>query len=96
MLNEHDIEHTYRETTRDPLTIDELRELFTKLQLRPRVVLRARDANKAGIPSDMTDDVLLEHMASNPKLLQRPIGILGDKAVVGRPPENLLTLLHAR
>ena len=32
-------------------------------------------------------------MADNPRLLQRPIGVRGDRAVVGRPVEDLLTLL---
>jgi arsenate reductase (glutaredoxin) len=34
-------------------------------------------------------------MAKHPTLLQRPIGIVGDRAVVGRPPERLLELVEA-
>jgi arsenate reductase len=37
--------------------------------------------------------VLIGHMAAHPTLLQRPIGVLGDKAAVGRPVENLLALI---
>ena len=92
MLNEHHIEHTYREYTRDPLSADELREVFRKLRLRPHEVLRKRDATKAGLAPDLSDDELIAQMAENPRLLQRPIGIVGDHAVVGRPPEALLTL----
>jgi len=70
-----------------------LRDLFTKLGLKPSDVLRKRDATKAGLPGDISDEALLGHMANNPRLLQRPIGIKGDRAVVGRPPEALLSLL---
>ena len=93
MLQEHGVTHTYREYTKDPLTVDELRVLFQQLGQGPRDVLRARDAKKAGLTGDETDDALIALMADNPRLLQRPIGVRGDRAVVGRPVEDLLTLL---
>ena len=93
MLNEHGIEHTYREYTREPLTETELRDVFAKLVMTPREVLRSRDAAKAGLSGDESDDELIALMAENPRLLQRPIGVMGDRAAVGRPAENLLSLL---
>ena len=93
MLQEHGVAHTYREYTKDPLTVDELRVLFQQLGRGPRDVLRARDAKKAGLTGDETDDALIALMADNPRLLQRPIGVRGDRAVVGRPVEDLLSLL---
>ena len=93
MLNEHGIEHTYREYTQDPLTEAELRDVFTKLGVGPKAVLRKRDANKAGLSGEESDDTLIRMMAENPRLLQRPIGVLGDKAAVGRPVDNLLALV---
>ena len=93
MLNEHGIDHTYREYTQDPLTEAELRDVFTKLGVGPKAVLRKRDANKAGLSGDESDDTLIRMMAENPRLLQRPIGVLGDKAAVGRPVDNLLALV---
>ncbi len=92
MLNEHDISHTYREYTKEPLSADEIRDVLTKLGCGPRDVLRGRDAKKAGLSGSESDDELIALMADNPRLLQRPIGIVGDKAAVGRPPENLLSL----
>ncbi len=91
-LNEHGISHTYREYTREPLSVQELRDVLTKLGCGPRDVLRARDAKKAGLSGSESDDELIQQMAENPRLLQRPIGVLGDRAAVGRPPENLLSL----
>jgi arsenate reductase len=92
LLNEHDISHTYREYTKEPLSTDEIREVLSKLGCGPRDVLRGRDAKKAGLSGSESDDELIALMADNPRLLQRPIGIVGDKAAVGRPPENLLSL----
>ena len=93
MLNEHGIAHTYREYTQAPLTETELRDVLDKLGVSAKAVLRKRDANKAGLTGDESDDALIALMADNPRLLQRPIGVLGDKAAVGRPVENLLSLV---
>lgn len=93
MLNERGVPYTYREYTKDPLTAAELRDLLGKLGLTARDVLRTRDAADAGLTGKEPDDALITAMASNPRLLQRPIGIVGDKAVLGRPVERLLELL---
>lgn len=95
MLNEHNVAHTYRDYTREPLSPEELRGVLAKLGMGPRDVLRSRDAKKAGLTGEETDDQLIAHMAENPRLLQRPIGIVGERAALGRPPENLLTLVDA-
>ena len=93
MLQQEGIAHTYREYTKEPLTQAEIRDVLSKLKLGPRDVLRTRDANKAGLDGTESDDALIALMADNPRLLQRPIGVLGDKAAVGRPAENLLTIV---
>ena len=46
-----------------------------------------------GLSKSDPGDVLLEAMAHQPKLIERPVAILGHKAVIGRPPEQVLTLL---
>lgn len=93
MLNEKGIEHRYREYTREPLSEAEIRDVLRKLGLRPRDVLRKNDL---GFTGDTPDDELIAAMARHPTLLQRPIGILGDRAVIGRPPERLLELTGDR
>ena len=92
MLNDNGIAHTYREYTKDPLSEAELRDVLTKLGKGPKDVLRKRDATKAGLTGEETDDQLIALMAENPRLLERPIGVLGDRAALGRPPENLLAI----
>lgn len=95
MLNEHDIAYTYREYTQDPLTADELRAVLAKLGLPASAVFRKREkiGKELGLKGDEPDDVLVPHMAAHPTLLQRPIGIVGGRAVIGRPAEALLELL---
>ena len=76
MLNEHGIEHTYREYTKDPLSEEEIRDVLSKLGVGPRDVLRGRDAKKAGLTGGESDDQLIALMAENPRLLQRPLKAL--------------------
>ena len=94
MLNAQGIPHTYREYTESPLTEAELRDTLAKLGLPASAVFRKREkvGKELGLTGKEPDDVLIPHMAAHPRLLQRPIGVLDDKAVVGRPIENLLEL----
>jgi len=94
LLKEHGAEFTYREYTKTPLDADEIRSVLTKLGVGPKDVLRSRDAKKAGLTGTESDDALITAMAGNPRLLQRPILVRGDRAEVGRPVDNLLRLLQ--
>lgn len=76
------------------LSVDELKDIAKKMGAKsPREFMRAKDAERAEIPDDMSDEDLFEAMAENPKLIQRPIGINGNKAILGRPPTNLLEIV---
>ncbi len=46
-----------------------------------------------GLNRDSSDDALLDAMVAHPILIERPLAILGDRAIIGRPPERLLDLL---
>lgn len=79
-----------------PPSAAELRELLGKLGISPRQLLRSgEDEYKAlGLAdASLSDEQLISAMASHPKLIERPILIAGDRAVVGRPPEKVLELL---
>lgn len=93
MLKEKGFEATYREYTKDPLSRAELEQLLATLGLSVRDVLRARDAKKAELAADASDDEVLDAMAANNRLLQRPILITKKGARVGRPVENLLEVM---
>ncbi len=96
LLQERGVAFTYRDYDKEPLSVAELREVLGKLGLAPKDVLRKRDkAYKAlGLTGEEPDDVLLGHLAANPGLLQRPIAVRGDRAVLGRPVDKLLALVE--
>ena len=75
-----------------PLTIDKLRELVQKLNLPVRDLLR-KDEPSAGNLGAASDDEIIKAMVENPDLIQRPIVVLGSKARLCRPPENVMELL---
>jgi arsenate reductase (glutaredoxin) len=60
----------------------------------PRALMRTREAryDELGL-ADATDDELIDAMAAYPELIERPVVIRADRAVVARPPELLLSLL---
>lgn len=95
LLQERGVDFSYREYTVEPFSSDELRGLFRKLGVRPAELLRKRDKayKDLGLTGAEGDDTLIRHIAEHPTLLERPIGVLGKKAVVGRPPEKLLELV---
>ncbi len=95
MLDEHGVGYRYREYTEEPLSAEEIREEIKKLNLTPADVLRKRDAayRSLGLTGEESDAELVRLMAENPTLLERPIGVVGERAVIGRPPERLLELV---
>jgi len=76
--------------------IDELNALLKKLSLSARELMRkGEDAYKSMNLSrpELSEKTLVEAMASESKLIERPIVVKGNKAVLGRPPENVFALL---
>ncbi|MEO1552881.1 MAG: ArsC/Spx/MgsR family protein [Pseudomonadota bacterium] len=77
----------------DRLSVDDLKEIAKKLGASsPRAFLRDKDAKKFELPETASDAEVYAAMADNPRLIQRPIGINGKKAALGRPIENLLSI----
>ena len=73
------------------LNEDELKEIFKKLGKKPEEMIRKQEKvykeNYKG--KTFSDDEWIKIIAENPKLLNRPIVIKGEKAVWGDPPENI-------
>lgn len=83
----------YLETPPDAAT---LKSLLGKLGIGARELLRkGEDAYKENNlkDSNLSDDELIAAMVAHPKLIERPIVVKGDQAVLGRPPENVLALI---
>lgn len=60
--------------------------------LRPRDVVRMKEPGARELPLE-DDDAVLAALEARPELLQRPIVVRGDRAVLARPPEKVLELL---
>ena len=84
------------EYLKTPLKKTQLKNLFKKLQKKPQEVVRTKEALYKDLKladKKLTQDQWIDVLIKNPKLLERPI-LEGDKkAVVGRPPEEILSLL---
>ncbi|MFL0796882.1 MAG: arsenate reductase (glutaredoxin) [Cellvibrionaceae bacterium] len=75
---------------------EELEDILEKLGISARELLRSgEDAYKELNLKDKSLDnaALIEAMTNHPKLIQRPIVVNGDKAALGRPPEQVLDIL---
>ena len=85
----------YHETGLDEATI---RDLLAKSGLRPRDILRVREPLVAQLGllegEGAGDDELIAAMAEHPRLMQRPIAVRGDRALLARPVERVLELLE--
>ncbi len=71
-----------------------LKELLVKLQLRAKDIVRTKEEEFKKHKVDLNDEECVIHLlAQVPILIERPIVTRGNKAVIGRPPENVLDLL---
>ena len=80
----------------EPLSKKKLTELVRKLNLKPRELLRKGEPiyKELGLGErQLSDSELIALMVEHPDLLQRPIVERGDRAVLGRPTENVKELL---
>ena len=83
----------YLDTPPDAAT---LRTLVRKLGIRPRELLRTgeEEYRSLGLADESVgDDAIIEAMAAHPRLIERPILMREERAVIGRPPERVLELL---
>ena len=78
-----------------PLNEGEIASLLDKLGMTAgQLVRRGEEVYKlCALDQNSGDDQVLAAMAEHPKLIERPIVVKGDKAVLGRPPENVLELI---
>ncbi len=81
----------YLQTPPDAAT---LKRLLKRLGLKPRALMRKKEAAEAGLDDPkLSDDALIAGMVEHPIVIERPIVVNGDKAALGRPPEAVLAIL---
>ena len=95
LLEEKGIEVKVVKYLEDIPTKEELTELLKKLNISARELMRTKEAiyKELNLKDETSEEALIEAMVSNPKLIERPIVIKGDKAVIGRPIEKVIALI---
>lgn len=96
LLRDEGIDYTKVNYYLEPLSEDKLRDLLRKMKLAPRDIMRKGEAIYRELElgkHEFTDDELIAIMAKNPDLIQRPIVERGNRAVLGRPTENVREIL---
>jgi arsenate reductase len=97
LLEEHGEAFDTRLYLEVPLSRDELEELQRRLGRSPHEWVRRGEDAYAGAGLDDASEAaaVLDAIASHPILMERPIAIRADRAVVGRPPESVLSLVES-
>lgn len=97
LLQEHGLDLKIKEYLKEGLTKTEVKALMKKTGLTPNeglVRLKEKVAKELDLKDkDLTKEQWSQIISENPVLLERPILVTGDKAVIGRPPQDLLKLL---
>lgn len=76
-------------------TKEELTEILKMLNISARELMRTKEAvyKELNLKDESSEEALIEAMLANPKLIERPIVVKGDRAVIGRPIEKVVELL---
>ncbi|MBL4625523.1 MAG: arsenate reductase (glutaredoxin) [Flavobacteriales bacterium] len=95
LLRDNGVDPQVVEYLNDVPSVDELKDVLTKLSLKPEQILRKGEAifKEEYKGKNLSDDEWIQAMIKNPKLIERPIVVKGNKAILGRPPENVLELI---
>ena len=84
------------EYLKTPPTAEELSDILQQLDMQPRQLLRTKETLYKELQldnKDLSDQDLIRSMCDNPKLIERPIVIKNNQAIIGRPPEAVLNIL---
>ena len=75
----------------NPLTVSELKNIIKLLGIKPIELVRVKESiwKENFKDKNLTDDEIIEAMVANPKLIERPIVVNGNKAVIARPIEKI-------
>ena len=96
LLKDRGIDPHIIEYLKNPPSVSDIRNLSKKLGLHPKEFIRTRepDFKEQKLADNLEDsELLFEAMSRYPKIIERPIIVKENLAVLGRPPENILTLL---
>ena len=94
-LDEKGVGYEIRRYLDEPPSVEEIRDVLRKLGMKPRELMRTKEKiyRELGLKDVEDEEKLIEAMAEHPKLIERPIVIRGERAVVARPETKIDTLL---
>ena len=97
LVSERKIDAKIVEYLETPPNKAELRALLRKLGMKPAELVRRgeRIYQETYANREMNDEQWLDALVAHPILIERPIVVCGERAVIGRPPEKVLTLIDA-
>jgi arsenate reductase len=96
LIQDKGIEPNVIEYLQCPPNVEELHRIIALLGVSPRNIIRKNeeDYQTSGAKDlSLNDDQLIKLMVKFPKLIERPIVLANGKAIIGRPPENVLTII---
>ena len=96
LLEENDVDPQIIYYMETPPSIDEIKSLLAKLDLKLLDIIRRSedDFDELGLDDEtLSEEIILDLLQKHPQLLQRPIVVKGDNAIIARPPEDVLTLI---
>ena len=95
LLGEHGITPIIIEYLKSPPSAEKLKDILKELGFSPRDLMRKKEAEYSECRHPcLSDDELIDFMIKNPILIERPIVLANGKAALGRPPEQVLEILH--
>lgn len=77
------------------LSITDLEEIIAKLEINTIELVRKNESvwKEKFKGRNLSDKEIIQAMIDNPKIIERPIVVNGNKAILGRPPENVLKII---
>ena len=94
LLRSHGVEPNVIEYLKNPPSVAVLRDLSKNLDLSPEEMVRQKEFSELAGTEDLNAQQYLNSMAEHPRIIERPIVVRGNRARIGRPPENVLDLLN--
>ena len=98
ILNDLAVDYELIDYLNNPPSANELQSLANKMGVKARDFIRTKEAvfKELNLQLHLDDDrFMFQKMSENPKLIERPIVVKGDKAVLGRPPSKVEDLLNS-
>lgn len=96
LLQERGIEPEVVEYLKSPPSKSRLKQILKMLNMEPRQLMRRNEAEYQALGLEdtaLSREQLVEAMVNYPKLIERPIVVNGDRAALGRPPQQVLEIV---